>query len=200
MNKVIQYRVSLFQLLTLAQSLGVSRELSLAVTALQAARMQLGTVAELLGSPTPYPQADNPASKVVHPVADVGESVSVVLPEDPIQAVKVARVAVQSLLNDMTAWRREQWARPYGTIEEALYDRALCDVILAKQWLGEQLAVLAGHPVVRPAQPLLSKAEESAEGVNKPDRRTKRAARSAAQTDVTKVDADAQASAVEPAA
>lgn len=186
MKETIQYRVRLFELLAIAQALGASRELSLAVTCLQSGRMLLGTVAQLLGSPNPYPQADNPASPVIHPVADTKEIAHVLLPKDPIEAVKVARVNVQGLIDDMTAWRRVQWPRPYGTLEEALYDRALGDVILAKQWLGEQLAVIAGHPVVKPRMPLRPPATvsivEASAPQSLPTKLTKKAAPAAEPT------------------
>lgn len=151
-QKVLTARIQFATLLALAQQIGPSREASLAVTSLQASRMMLGAVAQRLGSPNPYPQADNPASAEILPMADMPEEAPPSLPEDPVAAVKVLRAQLEESIQDLMRLRTQLWpaGRRYGNLEESLFDRALEDAILAKQWLGEQLAVLAGNPVVKP--------------------------------------------------
>lgn len=150
-QKLVGFRMRLAFLLAATQALGRSREISLATTSLQSGRMLLGSVAELLGSPTPYPQADNPASREIRPTADMppGEP-EPDLPADPVAAVKTVRAWLEGLIVEAKAFRAAQWPRWYGRLEEVLFDRALGDLVLGKQWLGEQLAVIAGHPVVKP--------------------------------------------------
>jgi len=149
-DRIITARVSLADRLFQMQDLPCkSREVSLAVTSLQAGRMLLGSVALAMGATNPYPQADNPASKEIAPSADVPPTSPLLKETDPIAAVKELRLLLDGDIKGLVALRRELWARHYGSIEEMLFDRALTELILAKQWLGEQLAVLAGHPLVK---------------------------------------------------
>lgn len=154
-QKLISLRVELSKRLADAQAVGRSRELSLAVTSIQSARMLFGSVALILGSVNPYPEADKPASAVIHPSADLAVDYvpPVPTPEGQVSMVKYLRVAVQLVINDAVAVRSELWARPYASAisitAEVLFDRALTELFLAKQWLGEQLAVIGGHALVK---------------------------------------------------
>lgn len=156
-QKLISLRVELSKRLADAQVVGRSRELSLAVTSIQSARMLFGSVALALGSTNPYPEADKPASAVIHPSADLAVDYlpPVVSPLNQVGGVKGLRVDMQVAIDAAVALRSELWARPYASAisitAEVLFDRALVELFIAKQWLGEQLAVLAGHQLVKMA-------------------------------------------------
>lgn len=171
-QKIINHRVALAALLAAFQEVGQSRELSLAITELQGGRMLLGTVAQRLGSANPYPQADNPASAEIAPSADLAPVSlwgTLGVPADLVVAVKTLRVRLQIEIDGLEAFRREQWPRSYGTLEEELFDAALVKLFLAKQWLGEQLAVIAGHPLVKRAERPKAAAESSELGAKSPE-------------------------------
>lgn len=143
MNPEIQsLRVELHKRLLELALLGNTREVNLARTAVQQARMLLGKVLGLLGEATPYPQADNPASAEIAPRADVAEYVPE-LPGDAVADFKTVRAVLEVNLAHCTALRRRLWARYYDTEAEILYARAYSDLVLAKMWLGEGLARLA---------------------------------------------------------
>ncbi|MFA6959932.1 MAG: hypothetical protein WC205_04175 [Opitutaceae bacterium] len=154
-QKLISLRVELSKRLADAQVVGRSRELSLAVTSIQSARMLFGSVALILGSVNPYPEADKPASAVIHPSADLAVDYVPVAVVDQLSSVKWLRVFLQVEIDAAVALRSELWARPYASAisitAEVLFDRAVQELFLAKQWLGEQLAVIAGHALVKPS-------------------------------------------------
>lgn len=164
-QKLISLRVELSKRLADAQVVGGSRELSLAVTSIQSARMLFGSVALLLGSVNPYPEADNPGSKVIHPSADLAADYVPPVLADQVAAVKALRAELQVLIDAANWQRRQLWARSYGSVEELLFDRALVELFLAKQWLGEQLAVLGGHALVKPRPAPVTDTVESVRGL-----------------------------------
>jgi hypothetical protein len=125
------------------QSLGKTRELSLALTTCQQARMLLGDMLRLTGHPTPYAEADNPASAEVAPTADVAPTpYEPGLPGDDIAAVKEVRRRLGEALDTMTALQRKLWARDYGSLAERVFERAYTELALSKNWLGMQLSRL----------------------------------------------------------
>lgn len=149
-QKLLSARVALAALLATTQELGHSRELSLAVTNIQSCRMLLGSVAGMMGAPSPYPQGDNPASPEIRPQSDMpsGEPAYVV-PSDPVVAVKMVRSLAEESIQNLLRIRTQLWPKRYGNSEESLFEAALVDLHRAKAFLGEQLAVIAGHPLVR---------------------------------------------------
>lgn len=129
--------------------LGKSRELALALTSLQQGRLLLGEVLKVRGDSTPYPKADDPTSAEVAPAADVSPADYVpTLPEDEIASVEEVRRRLEGTIKELGAERRKIWPRDYGLLEEAVFDRALCELILAKNWLGMQLSELAKPKIV----------------------------------------------------
>ncbi|MCM2304924.1 MAG: hypothetical protein NDJ72_09495 [Elusimicrobia bacterium] len=123
-------------------ALGNTREINLAKTLVQQARMLLGKALGLLGEATPYPKADDAQSREIAPRADVADY-KPNLPGEAIAAIKTVRAALQVELDALARHRRELWARDYGAEAEFVYRRAYTDLLLAKMWLGEGLAKLA---------------------------------------------------------
>lgn len=154
MNKhpLVKFREALALRLADIQAIPArSRELSLAVTCAQSGRMLLGSaLAELNVEPNPYPHADDPKSAVISPTAHLSlEPYASNLPEDVTAAVKTVRSRLEGDIRQVIAYRRERWPKSYGSVEELFYDHALVMLALSKQYLGEQLAVIAGHNIVK---------------------------------------------------
>ena len=125
-------------------ALGKSRELALALTTCQQSRMLLGICLQQRGEVTPYPKADDPKSPEIAPPADAAPTdYAPQLPEGDVATVKEVRRRIGETIAALGDLRRHIWARDYGSIEEVVYDRAYCELVLARNWLGLQLAELA---------------------------------------------------------
>jgi len=55
------------------------------------------------------------------------------------------RAALQESLDALEAFRATQWRGYGGSLAEVVFDRAYCELVLCKQWLGEQLGRLAAE-------------------------------------------------------
>lgn len=64
------YRVNLDKQFTIMQNLQGSREISIAITSAQNAKMWLGMALNKLGAENPYPDSKNAANTKIEPTAD----------------------------------------------------------------------------------------------------------------------------------
>ncbi len=146
-NKIQQIRVALDERSIDIAALGKSRELALALTTCQQGRMLLGVCLKLRGTATPYPHADDPKSPVISPRCDTAPAdYHTGLTTDDVGATKEVRRRLGESIDALGELRRQIWARSYGHLDETVFDRAYCELVLAKNWLGMRLAEIAKAP------------------------------------------------------
>lgn len=135
MKTTKELRLEIDAVLNAFSVIKTSREVSLAFTNLQRAKMWLGKVLEAEGRQTPYPQGDNPASAVIEPQAEhTAKAVDIPLGMDQTGLVKFFRAEVQRVtdLYPLTLPDPATWNARY--VQESLLS-----VQEAKMWLGMEL-------------------------------------------------------------
>lgn len=75
-KRIKAIRVNIDKITQLSQNLDKSREVSLAITALQLSKMWLGKVLKELGAANPYPESRNPYNENIEPTSDVAKSLN----------------------------------------------------------------------------------------------------------------------------
>ena len=99
-----KYRVELDKYFSIMGKMERSREISLAITTAQSAKMWLGKTLEALDQPNPYPDSKNAANTKIAPTADVfsGDIEKELEGVAHIQKVKTLRARLTDLYNNIS--------------------------------------------------------------------------------------------------
>lgn len=112
-----------------------SREVSLALTNAQRAKMWLGKVLEAEGRENPYPQGKNPDSPVIEPQAEHTNDTLAFAPDwDQTAKVKYVRKAMDPIIDVMGNRREESTDN-----EVAAWAMAWTAIVESQMWLGMEL-------------------------------------------------------------
>lgn len=115
------------------------REVSLAFTNLERCKMWLGKVLEAIGVTTPYPESNNPESKVIEPQADQSEETLFNNPAelDEVEAIKIVRQYLHRLTADMVALYKNHIGG--AQMVRLSLENSLSALSESKMWLGGAL-------------------------------------------------------------
>ena len=148
MEKIKELRVEIDRYINSTQILNTSREVSLAHTNLQRSKMWLGRCLAELGSPTPYPQADNSKNDVIekqaeHTLKDLSVELSSALSANvngyrQTTLVKEFRSIIQKTLDNFTIT-----IKPEGNVDldklNIYLQQSQLALEEAKMWFGMEL-------------------------------------------------------------
>jgi hypothetical protein len=139
------WRLSLDMYANSIKVLPASREASLAFTAMQRAKMWLGKCMEELGTPTPYPQSENPDSKAIEPPADHTEETIFNSGTESTETAKV-KMLRQVLEKTIIGMKHGVSAIHEGAGNSHFFSIAIQEAYIsavdAKMWLGMRLGAI----------------------------------------------------------
>jgi hypothetical protein len=153
-EEVKSSRVTIDGIFKLINTIGFSRELSLAITEAQRSKMWLGQALKAMDAPNPYPESKDPNSQVIAPTADVSTVVDYTTDQNTtiegfpwLQSNHVSRVKFVRQQIDLAAaklvWNQEyndgyaEWKKDEAIIL-AIRD-ARKHLTEAGMWLGMEL-------------------------------------------------------------
>ena len=154
LNSIKDFRIRIHTFLNSFSNLLSSREVSLAYTNLQRAKMWLGKALGETGSPTPYPKSEDPTSPVIEPQADSydvnfmtsrwasGDLWESPLLNIPSQKVHLARIKdlrsiIQQTINEFDSWQAT--SESFGQHYDMFLQQSNFALIEAKLWFGMEL-------------------------------------------------------------
>jgi len=121
-----------------------SREISIAITATQNAKMWLGQVLKYIGTDNPYPDSKDAANTKISPTADVFKGDSTVSLEEMehIQQVKLMRRRLSDSYGDLETLKKHKGISLGGESVDMVVlsiDKSWEYVVEANMWLGMEL-------------------------------------------------------------
>ncbi len=150
--RIKEFRAKLHSLAMATKRLMPSREVSLAVTNLQLAKMWMGLLLGAAGEGTPYPESDDPKSKRIEAEADRGYEFvyEEAAPDDAVAQVKELRKVIKELVDELRGLQyhvAEYLNEPDPADDNAYwgmeYFLQVCLVAMqARLWLGMELGQL----------------------------------------------------------
>lgn len=136
------YRVNLDKQFTIMQNLQGSREISIAITSAQNAKMWLGMALHKLGAENPYPDSKNAANTKIEPTADTwnGDVCKELAGIGHTQKVKQLRFELTALADEIENLKSsEMFSHIIETMMFHSFIKSWEYVVESNMWLGMEL-------------------------------------------------------------